>query len=121
MKRYLMSSNSIMNLNDKKSLDFQSISIDQNNNFGISSVLRLFKIFAISYHLNKIFIQFQFYQGRQYGAVCQPVQRSETGTGRVTLVPWLLGIFRGKNICAKCNQKYFAHTEPHVVFVGWFG
>ena len=56
MKRYLMSSNSIMNLNDKKSLDFQSISIDQNNNFGISSVLRLFKIFAILYHLNKIFI-----------------------------------------------------------------
>ena len=119
-----MSSNSIMNLNDKKSLDFQSISIDQNNNFGISSVLRLFKIFAILYHVNKIFIQFQFYQGRQYGAVCQPVQRSETGPGKVTLVPWLLNIFGqhgGKNICAKYNQKYFAHTEPYVVFVGWFG
>ena len=66
-----------MNLNDKKSLDFQSISIDQNNNFGISSVLRLFKIFAILYHLNKIFIQFQFYQGRQYGSVCQPCIAAE--------------------------------------------
>ena len=110
MKRYLMSSNSIMNLNDKKSLDFQSISIDQNNNFGISSVLRLFKIFAISYHLNKIFIQFQFYQGRQYGAVCQPVQRSETGTGRVTLVPWLLNIFSqhgGKKYLCKILSKIF--------------
>ena len=110
-----MSSNSIMNLNDKKSLDFQSISIDQNNNlvFAQYLVLHLFKIFAILFHLNKIFIQFQFYQGRQYGAVCQPVQRSETGPGKVTLVPWLLNIFGqhgGKNICAKYNQKYFAHT-----------
>ena len=86
-----MSSNSIMNLNDKKSLDFQSISIDQNNNlvFAQYLVLHLFKIFAILFHLNKIFIQFQFYQGRQYGAVCQPEQRSETGPGKVTLVPWL--------------------------------
>ena len=101
-----MSSNSIMNLNDKKSLDFQSISIDQNNNFGISSVLRLFKIFAILYHLNKIFIQFQFYQGRQYGAVCQPVQRSETGPGKVTLVPWLLNIFgqHGEKIFVQNSQ-----------------
>ena len=125
MKRYLTSSNSIMNLNDKKSLDFQSISIVQNNNL----VFAQYCVF--SKYLQFYIIQIKSLYNSNFIRVANMVQCASQcsatewdGAGRVTLVPWLLNIFSqhgGKNICAKCNQKYFAHTEPHVVFVGWFG
>ena len=115
MKRYLMSSNSIMNLNDKKSLDFQSISIVQNNNF----VFAQYCVFSKYLQFHIIFIQFQFYQGRQYGAVCQPVQRSETGPGKVTLVPWLLNIFgqHGEKIFVQNTIKNILHTQNLMLYL----
>ena len=120
MKRYLMSSNSIMNLNDKKSLDFQSISIVQNNNlvfaqYCVFSKYLQFYIIQIKSLYNSNFIRVA--NMVQCASQCNGVRRGRQGNFGPMALKYFWPTWLQKYLC-KIQSKIFC-THRTLCCVCW--